>query len=159
MDNLQDSILKNDTYEYRTQEEIYILLGLIIEKENIDIEGIKKYILKKQKYRESQILYAQQRKDKFNSIDIGIQEIKKIRKPRAPNHTLTTTEIKKNYRHRTFEKWKEYYKIYNHNRKLNKIIVETTCECGTILHNSPMKQHLLTKKHKNYISTFKTINI
>ena len=68
MNNSQGSSLKNDSYEGRTQEEIYILIGLIMERDNIDLEYIKKKENQKQRYREQQRLFSKKRKDTFNRV-------------------------------------------------------------------------------------------
>ena len=68
MENSQGSSLKNDVYEGRSQEEIYILIGLIMEREKIDIKYIINKEKQKYKQREIQKIYGQKRKDKFNRI-------------------------------------------------------------------------------------------
>ena len=68
MENSQGSSLKNDVYEGRRQEEIYILIGLIMEREKIDIKYIINKENQKYKYREQQKIYGEKRKEAFNRI-------------------------------------------------------------------------------------------
>lgn len=68
MENSQGSSLKNDVYEGRSQEEIYILIGLIMEREKIDIKYIINKENQKYKYREQQKIYGEKRKEAFNRI-------------------------------------------------------------------------------------------
>ena len=68
MENSQGSSLKNDVYEGRSQEEIYILIGLIMERDNIDLEYIKNKEKQKYKHREVQKRYGEKRKADFNRI-------------------------------------------------------------------------------------------
>lgn len=68
MENSQGSSLANDVYEGRSQEEIYILIGLIMERDKIDIKYIKNKEKQKYKQREGQKIYGQKRKAEFNRI-------------------------------------------------------------------------------------------
>ena len=72
MENSQGSSLKNDVYGGRTQEEIYILLGLIMERDGVDITEMIKKIKEKEdmntRYRQQQKVYTKKRKDDFNRI-------------------------------------------------------------------------------------------
>lgn len=59
--------MKKSKDDSLTLEEIYILAGLIMERDKIDIEGLKKLEIKKENYRKMQKEYARKRKEKFNT--------------------------------------------------------------------------------------------
>ena len=81
MENSQGSSLKNDVYGGRTQEEIYILLGLIMERDGVDITEMIKKIKEKEdmntRYRQQQKVYTKKRKDDFNRIQQNTKFISK----------------------------------------------------------------------------------
>ena len=58
--------MKKSVDDDLTLEEIKILIGLIIEKNNIVIEGIEKEEKRKEKYRKKQAEYSKKRKIAFN---------------------------------------------------------------------------------------------
>ena len=58
-----------------TPEEIYILIGLVIERDNVDIEGLKKIEIQKLNYRKIQRGYIKKRKEKFNITSHPSQSI------------------------------------------------------------------------------------
>jgi len=66
MKNLQGDTLKNED-DRLTPEELYILINIVMERNKIDIKGIKKLKIQKENYRMIQRQYAAKRRDNFNS--------------------------------------------------------------------------------------------
>jgi hypothetical protein len=97
LENLQGNTLENDTYGGRSQEEIYVLLGIIMEEDGVNVEDVIKNINKendkKLRYRQLGKIYQKSRKDRFNAITIEEVNQQVVKKP----------EINKKERQRVYQ--------------------------------------------------------